>query len=258
MLKKILVCLSFVSILGYTSYANMEGYSIMKKFGNLEVTEEKIEQIKLTKSKTKIKKEVFNLEKLDSNIKTEEDIKRLYSDLGLEGKLSYDAFEKGVKGYQTIDKKRRAVLTIADFSKISTEERLVVIDMAKKKIIYSTFVTHGKNSGEMMATKFSNIVDSYQSSPGFYLTKSTYMGSNGYSLKLDGLEKGINDNAMKRNIVVHGSDYIGNNIAGKSLGCPAVPRKLSKPLIDKIKNETVFYIHTNQKFYIEKSKYAKL
>ena len=110
----------------------------------------------------------------------------------------------------------------------------------RKKMLYSSVVSHGKNSGENYATSFSNEVGSYKSSLGFYLTGNTYQGRNGYSLLLDGLEKGINDRARERAIVVHGAAYANPSVCksgrlGRSFGCPALPQALTKPIINTIK-----------------------
>ena len=122
----------------------------------------------------------------------------------------------------------------------------------------------GKNTGLDTAVKFSNKMNSYQSSLGFYLTINTYEGSNGYSLRLKGLEPGINSNAMDRHIVVHGADYATKEFMekygflGRSLGCPAIPEDISKEVIDYIKGGTVLYINGNDESYFEKSQYISL
>ncbi|MCX6293990.1 MAG: murein L,D-transpeptidase catalytic domain family protein, partial [Sphingobacteriales bacterium] len=127
-------------------------------------------------------------------------------------------------------------------------------------LLFNTYVAHGQNSGYAMAEKFSNKASSLQSSLGFYETSSTYLGKHGYSLKLEGLEKGINDNAMERSIVMHGASYVSEGIIkikgylGRSWGCPAVPEKYSKPIIDKIKNGTCIFIYANNSMYFHQSK----
>lgn len=145
-----------------------------------------------------------------------------------------------------------------DFTKPSTEKRLFVFDMEQKKMLYSSVVSHGKNSGENYATSFSNEVGSYKSSLGFYLTGNTYQGKNGYSLLLDGLEKGINDRARERAIVVHGAAYANPSVCksgrlGRSFGCPALPQALTKPIINTIKGGSVLFIYANNKEYMAKS-----
>ena len=129
----------------------------------------------------------------------------LFREMQLEGEVNYTAFRQAVTGYYRIAQRKKEILTLIDFSKPSTEKRLYVFDMKEKKMLFSSVVAHGKNSGGVYATSFSNEYGSYKSSLGFYLTASTYQGKNGYSLILDGLEKGINDRARERAIVVHGS-----------------------------------------------------
>lgn len=199
-----------------------------------------------------------------ADLSCEENIKTIYKDLGIENKLEYSTFLKAIQGYNRIEDKKAGYITIIDFSKPSNEERFFVIDLENKKVDFSTYVTHGKNSGLGTAVKFSNNPNSYQSSLGFYLTKNTYEGSNGYSLRLLGLEPGINSNAMDRNIVVHGADYATKEFMdkygflGRSLGCPAIPEEISKEVIDYIKGGTILYINGNDETYYAKSKYVQL
>lgn len=198
--------------------------------------------------------EMLILEKADS----------IYNELDLlQAGLKAEAFELAFKGYYKLMNEglvnRSEVLTIADFSKSSSQNRLYIIDMAAGKLLYQTLVAHGRKSGLNYATDFSNKPESNKSSLGFYLTMQTYFGDNGYSLKLKGLEKGINDRAYDRAIVLHGSDYVtakfasSNGFLGRSLGCPAVPAKLNTGIINTIKNGSVFFIYHPNKQYQEKS-----
>jgi hypothetical protein len=120
-------------------------------------------------------------------------------------------------------------------------------------------VAHGRNSGKEYAAKFSNKPESLQSSLGFYVTRSTYYGSHGLALTIDGVESGINDKAERRKIVVHGSEYVGANYLrfskymGRSFGCPAVPAKQTRTIINTIKNGTCFFIYHPSKKYKETS-----
>lgn len=156
---------------------------------------------------------------------------------------------------------RPIFLTIIDFSKPSTEKRFYVLDMKSKKVFYETYVSHGVNIGNLNATKFSNRVNSRQSSLGFFLTNETYFGSKGYSLRLDGLEPGINSNARKRAIVIHGAEYANPDFIektgrlGRSWGCPALPLGLNKEIIDTIKDGSVIFVNGNDLNYAQKSKY---
>lgn len=183
----------------------------------------------------------------------------LYRDMQLEGIVNWKAFRQAVAGYERIEGRRRDVLTLIDFSLPSTAKRLFVFDMAQRKLLFSSVVAHGKNSGENYATSFSNEYGSYKSSLGFYLTETTYQGRNGYSLILDGLEKGINDRARERAIVVHGAAYADPSVAvrggrlGRSFGCPALPQKLSRPIIDAIKGGSVLFIYAEASDYLAHS-----
>lgn len=188
----------------------------------------------------------------------------VFDSLDLEEKgLEFEAFHQAVKGMEVLVNEgtiaRPDIITIADFSKPSSEKRLFVIDLNNYEILFNTYVSHGRNSGKVLPTKFSNRTSSYQSSLGFYKTGETYNGKHGYSLRLDGLEKGINDNARNRAIVIHGADYVaekligGQGYIGRSQGCPAVAMKLHKPLINQIKNGSLLFIYSPDKNYIAKS-----
>jgi hypothetical protein len=187
----------------------------------------------------------------------------LYNELALrESGLSYPVFEEAVTGYYNIQdgfKIKKAVLSIADFDKPSSEERLWVIDLGRKKLLYHCLVAHGKQTGENMAVKFSNEAKTSMSSLGFYITGGTYHGKNGFSMKLDGLDEGFNTNAMKRAIVLHGGWYVSKDFVktygrlGRSWGCPAVPKELVKGLIGDTANGSVFFIHKADSGY--RSKY---
>ena len=183
----------------------------------------------------------------------------LYHEMQLEGIVNWEAFRQAVTGYLKISGKKKEVLTLIDFSKPSTEKRLYVFDMEQKKLLFHSVVSHGKNSGENYATSFSNEYSSYKSSLGFYLTDTPYQGKNGYSLLLDGLEKGINDCARRRAIVMHGAAYADPSVArvsgrlGRSFGCPAVPKNLSKPIIDAIKGGSVIFIYADSPDYLTHS-----
>lgn len=184
----------------------------------------------------------------------------MYESLHLDDKLSKEAFFRAIAGYYNIKGIRHEILTIIDFSKPSNSERMFVIDMKNMKVLFSTVVSHGRNSGKLYATSFSNKNGSYKSSLGFYITGNTYKGKNGYSLVLDGLESGINDNAKERAIVMHGAWYCNpdvvrtGGILGRSLGCPAIPEKLTRPIIDTIKDGSVLFIYADNPTYLTQSK----
>jgi hypothetical protein len=174
-----------------------------------------------------------------------------------EAGLSKAAFESAMKGYHLMLTKNKLqktnVITIVDYSLPSTQKRLYVLDMAEGKILFHSLAAHGRNSGQLYASNFSNKPSSFKTSLGFFITGSTYMGGNGYSLKLNGCEKGINDKAMERAIVMHGADYVDENFAaqngylGRSHGCPAVPQHLNKKIIDVIKNGSCVFLYRTLK-----------
>jgi hypothetical protein len=163
-------------------------------------------------------------------------------------------------GYRQLDViRKKNILTIIDYSKPSSEKRFYVIDLENKKLINNCLVAHGKNSGEEMATVFSNQPESLKSSLGFFLTAETYVGDNGYSLRLDGLEKGINDSARLRDIVIHGAGYVSqkfideNGRLGRSWGCPALPLDVSKEIIDCISEGSCLFVNAADSLYKETS-----
>jgi hypothetical protein len=154
---------------------------------------------------------------------------------------------------------RPEVITIIDFSLQSDKERLWVIDLHQGKVLYHCLVSHGRNSGELMAENFSNTPGSFESSPGFYVTGETYIGKNGLSLALDGLETGINDKARERAIVIHGADYVSDDFIrthgrlGRSQGCPAIPVELSEEIIKTIKGGSCLFIYAPTPNYTSNS-----
>lgn len=200
--------------------------------------------------------------KTTESVLEEDSDKKLYEEIGLKGELNYEVFKTALNGYSKISDRKKELLTIIDYSKPSTEKRFFVIDMDKKKLLVQSHVSHGKNSGGNVATSFSNKMSSNKSSLGFFLTENTYMGGNGYSLVLNGLEEGINDKAKDRYIVIHGADYANPKFAksqgrlGRSLGCPALPRDISKKAIDMIKNGSVLFVYGNDMNYLEISSYV--
>lgn len=173
------------------------------------------------------------------------------------------SFKAAYKGYFKLKQQGKIdkdILTIIDFTLSSTEKRMWVIDMKSGEIMFQTVVSHGKNSGNEYANDFSNRPESYKSSLGFYKTAETYSGKHGLSLRLDGLERGINDNARMRDIVIHGADYANENFIGsqgrlgRSLGCPALPMNNYKQIINFIKDESCLFIyHGKNSEYLSKS-----
>lgn len=189
----------------------------------------------------------------------------LYDEIDLKScGLSEKAFECAYKGYKYLINHhlliRNDVISICDFSQSSRNKRLYVVDLEQKKILINTYVAHGRRSGSEFARSFSNNMESHKSSLGFYVTRQTYFGEHGLSLKIHGLEKGFNDRADRRNIVIHGSEYVGsdflsmNKFCGRSFGCPAVPSSETDQLIQTIKNGSCLFIYYPTKKYITKSK----
>ena len=191
----------------------------------------------------------------DFDVKFPSETQLIYNKMGLSNKVDYNLFCLAFKGYQKVEDKSKTILTLVDFTKPSVEERFFVLDMKEHRLLYSTYVAHGKNSGGDIPTHFSNKSGSYQSSLGFFLTSNTYQGSNGYSLRLKGLEPGINDKAMDRAIVIHGASYANPSVIpslgrlGRSLGCPALPPAISKAVIDTIKDGSLLFIYANTAEY---------
>ena len=189
------------------------------------------------------------------------DVKSVYDSLNIKGKIDYSIFQKAYLGYVQIPNKNPGVLVIIDYSKPSNEERFYVLDLNKKKLVYSTRVAHSKNSGLEIPLEFSDDPNSYQSSLGFFLTLGEYNGAYGYSLRLKGLEENINANAESRAIVIHGGDIVNDEyikkygFAGRSLGCPVLPAALTKEIVNYIKHGRVLFIYGNDEEYIEESYY---
>lgn len=192
-------------------------------------------------------------------------IKDLYSSLKVNSFTmpKMEVFSKAVTGYIQLKERgvvQKDVLTIVDFSLSSTQKRLWVIDMVTNTVLLQSVVSHGRNSGEEFANSFSNEVNSNKSSLGFYTTGETYNGKHGLSLKLDGLEFGINHNARNRAVVMHGADYAAESIIklqgrlGRSQGCPAVPFAIHKEIINLIKNKSCLFIYHPSRTYEKQSK----
>ena len=184
----------------------------------------------------------------------------IYEQMNLKGLIDINAFEAAYLGYKKLNNNKNNLLTIIDFNLPSTEKRMYVLDLSKKEVLYVTHVAHGRNSGGNYATSFSNKNGSYQSSLGFYRTAETYNGGNGYSLRLDGLEKGINDLARPRAVVIHGADYANEEFIkstgrlGRSFGCPALPQELNKPIINTIKDGSLIFIYADKPEYYAMTK----
>ncbi len=188
----------------------------------------------------------------------------LYDSMKLEREgLSEKAFEYAWRGYHNLLKRglirKKNILSICDFSQSSCSKRMYIIDIRHRRLLYRTYVAHGKNSGDEFASSFSNEPESFKSSLGFYVTKKTYRGRNGLSLRIEGVDSGFNDLAGKRNIVLHGSPYVGDKylkdygIIGTSQGCPAIPSKISRKVIRLVKNGSCLFIYHPTEQYLSGS-----
>lgn len=182
--------------------------------------------------------------------------------------LSKKAFIEGLKGYGILRSQGKlnndGILSIVDFSLSSSQKRLFVIDLQNFKLLFNTYVAHGRKSGKEYAKSFSNRPESHMSSLGFYVTQNTYYGEHGLSLRLEGEEKGINDNAESRAIVIHPADYVSERTLkslgylGRSYGCPALPAKVATPIITTIKDGSCFFVYSDSQKYFSHSQLLKL
>jgi hypothetical protein len=177
-------------------------------------------------------------------------------------KPEFEVFHKAITGFFTLKSKQKIennLLTIIDFTLSSNVERLWIVDINKMEIIHKSLVSHGRNSGELYAEQFSNIVSSYQSSLGFFITGDIYYGKHGMSLYLDGIESGINDKARERAIVMHSADYVSSEFIkihgrlGRSHGCPAIPMENHKQIITSLSGGSCLFIYHNDRDYLESS-----
>jgi hypothetical protein len=172
----------------------------------------------------------------------------LYQEFNLENKISRTVFKKSIEKHNQSKSKKHDILTIIDFGQPSNIKRLVVLDLKNNKVLFNEYVSHGAKSGGLLARSFSNIDGSHQSSLGQYLTENTYYGKHGYSLVLDGKEK-TNSKAKSRYIVFHGAEYSSQSFLdkhgylGRSHGCPSVDKKVSKKIINVIKEGSYIYAY---------------
>jgi hypothetical protein len=219
--------------------------------------------IAFTSARTVSYGETLSIPVSSSESYVENAISALYKqiDFGKSARLSYDVFNKACKGYINLRRAgklngQKEIISICDFNLPSTENRLWVIDLASKKVLFNTYVAHGQGSGDNYANHFSNKDNTHESSLGFYVTGDIYSGKHGTSLRLVGLDQGFNDAALDRGIVVHAADYVtGQYVSqrhrlGRSWGCPAVPPKLSMPIINTIKDNTCLFIYYPDSKYL--------
>jgi hypothetical protein len=154
-----------------------------------------------------------------------------------------------------------STLTVIDYSRPSTARRLWVFDLHTQALVYEELVAHGKGSGDNLATQFSNVPDSHQSSLGLFLTEDAYVGRNGYSLRLRGLDEGFNDRAHERAIVMHGAPYVNDEVVrslgrlGRSWGCPALREGVARAVIDRVKGTGLLFVYYPDPGWLQSSKY---
>jgi len=188
----------------------------------------------------------------------------MYSEMQLKDSgMNEKALLYALLGYHRLVKKHRlnktGILSICDFSQSSASKRMYVIDVRNRRLIYRTYVAHGIRSGREYANSFSNTPESYKSSLGFYVTRNAYLGSNGLSLRIDGMERGFNDRARQRSIVIHGAPYVSERILhkyglmGTTFGCPAIPEEMAAQVIPVLKNGTCFFVYFPSRRYLSGS-----
>jgi hypothetical protein len=215
-------------------------------------------------SKKPVPADRFNVEKTVS-ISNTLFIHSIYKEIHQAGAtLSEEIFSLAFAGFEKLNAQGRlstdSILTIIDFSKSSRENRLFVVDLKAKQLLFKSIVAHGRNTGEEFARSFSNAMNSHKSSLGFYVTGGTYMGSNGFSMQLNGVEKGFNDKAKERAIVMHGADYASEQVIrykgylGRSYGCPALPRPINKKVIETIKEGNCLFMYYPDHTYLSNSR----
>ena len=189
----------------------------------------------------------------------------LYYEMDLrDSGLNEKALEYALLGYHHLLRRhvlhKATVLSVCDFSQPSSAKRMYVLDLQNRRLLYRTYVAHGQGSGRVFAKSFSNVPDSYKSSLGFYVTRGTYVGCNGLSLRIDGVEKGFNDRAHARGIVIHGANYVSERVLhkyglmGTTFGCPAVPENMASQIIPVLKNGTCFFIYYPSRRYLLSSR----
>ena len=212
---------------------------------------------------------VLNHARINEPVSIEASSMNVYTALNLASlQLSKDIFSLAIKGLKKLEAEGKLnnpnIITIADYSQSSSKKRLYVIDLKIGKLLFNTYVAHGRNTGEEFAKSFSNEEGSLKSSLGFYITEHPIVGSHtGYALMINGVEKGFNDNAAKRAIIIHSADYATETFIkkhgrlGRSFGCPVLPPDMNKPIIESIKGGTCLFIYHPNNQYISDSSLLK-
>ncbi len=191
------------------------------------------------------------------------EIDTLYREMGLEGTLDIEVFTLAVIGFANLcgdgKLKKHTPLSIIDYTKPSTEKRLVIVDIIGRRLLRTSLVAHGKNSGENYAARFSDEPGSRMSSVGFFTTGETYYGKHEYSLRLHGIEREYNGNAVERSVIIHGAWYVSQTFIdeygrlGRSWGCPALPLATATEIIDLIKGGSCLFVYVGDPGYVENS-----
>lgn len=204
-----------------------------------------------------------------TRIRFEKHVRSLYDGIGLIAKgLDFRVFRYALIGYYNLNEenriKKHGIISVVDYRRVCNDKRLYIIDLEKRRLLFHTLVAHGKRTGRLYARHFSNTPGTQKSSLGFFVTGDTYCGKHGYSLYLEGMDAGFNDNAKRRAIVVHGAKYVSLAFAeihgriGRSWGCPAVPERLHRGIIDAIKGGTCLFHFYDELRYLGGGKYLDL
>jgi hypothetical protein len=182
-------------------------------------------------------------------------------------RASHAAIEAGIEAWKHAVASgaisRAEVLTVIDYSRPSTENRLFVIDLASSRVLFAERVAHGRGTGENAAERFSNLPQSHMTSLGVFRAGDAYTGAHGLSLHLDGLEPGFNDRARERAIVLHGADYVSDALIasqgrlGRSWGCPAVRPAIAKALIDAIRDGSLLVAYYPDADWLRRSSFLE-
>lgn len=236
---------------------------IMLSFLSFSLSKKKKEEEKFQFPGSSYRKEIDIKEaNLNPEKSLDQSFRDIYDNMQLSGNgLSFSVFHDAIVRFYELKSqnliKGKNLLSIADMEKSSKEKRFFVLDLDAGKVLFNTYVSHGKGSGNEYAKVFSNIPNSNMTSIGMYITGETYFGKNGYSLRLDGMDKGYNDKARERAIVIHGAPYSSPSFIpktgrlGRSQGCPSLPLENHKEIINTIANGTALFISSGDKGYKE-------
>ena len=197
----------------------------------------------------------------DISDKFEKHIKKRYDETGLENKMSYRLYRLSFIGYYNLKKHnmiRSNKMAVVDFRQSSKEKRFYIIDFENNILLFRSYVAHGENSGNKIPISFSNEENSLKSSIGFYVTKEVYIGSNGLSLRVDGMDDGYNDKVRERMVVIHGADYVSERLVGTSKGCIAVSHQDRDEVIRLLSFKSGVFIYARNEEYLGKTRYLNI